>query len=575
MVSKKVLPLLLYLLFSCAGTQSQDLNLALQSDFFSFAKVVVPAGEDRWLLGGEIGRFYGFPAFNPYLVMINGEGEVLWERRISNILGTEEGWVSHIFPQKEDTYLVTGQVQGCDYGLPGFIATYDKQGNQLSFTETFGIGDVVMFLPNGDMLTGNRDWGNFGRVDVAEGLIWENQLYFSHQFKLRDLAMINATNVYALGERWLFKLDPEEGEILLDIPLDNGKALLAVEEEAALFLLTENHLEKYDSALNLLQTLPLADEIDFYRLKSINEKIYLLGRNESNETLIQVLDHDLNPIRNFSTFDRYQLVNDFAFQEGELILIGNELAKEHIGSPNLHYTQWPYMLHGSHIFSQSFDSLGQRAANPLDVAVAGIEMSGNPSIEDLGYDCQSIGFSSVSIKIENTGTEVIQSLSLNSRFDRCQGICRSAFTYLYPFENLNLLPGQSVLLPLGNISAPGIPQEREVELCFWVSLPNGKTDNHGANDMFCQSLMINSSRDLNPSFEISFYPNPATDRLQVDFKTPLEDDFRGELFNVLGQRIQSVAIPKGSLGTSLDLSLLDAGTYLLSIGEYTARFVKH
>jgi len=574
MVSKKVLPLLLCLLFSCAGIQSQDLNLALQSDFFSFAKVVVPAGEDKWLLGGEVGRFYGFPAFHPYLVMINGEGEVLWERRISNIQGTEEGWVSHIFPQKEGTYLVTGQVQGCDYGLPGFIAEYDGQGNQLSFTESYGVGDVVAFLPNGDLLTGNRDWGNFGRVDVAEGLIWEKQLYFSHQFKLRDLVLLDAANIYALGERWLFKLDPEEGEILLDIPVDDGKALLALAESPALLLLTANNLKKYDAALNLIQTFPLADQVDFYLLKSINERIYLVGRNESNETLVQVLDHDLTPIRNFSTFDRYQLVNDLAFQEGELILIGNELAKEHTGSPNLHYAEWPYTLHGSHIFSQSFDSLGQRAANTLDVALAGIEMSGNPSIEDLGYDCQRIDFSSVSIKIENTGTEVIQSLSLNSRFDRCQGICRSAFTYLYPFENLNLLPGQSVLLPLGNISAPGIPQEGEVELCFWASLPNGKTDNQGANDMFCQSLMINSSRDLNPSFEISLYPNPATDHLQVDFNPPLGDDFRGELFNVLGQRIQTVAIPKGSLGTSLDLSLLDAGTYLLSIGEYTARFVK-
>lgn len=574
MVSKKVLPLLLYLLFFCAGTQSQNLNLALQSDFFSFAKVVVPAGENKWLLGGEVGRFYGFPAFNPYLVMINGEGDVLWERRISNIQGTEEGWVSHIFPQKDGTYLVAGQVQGCDYGLPGFIAEYDEQGNQLSFTEAFGVGDVVTFLPNGDLLTGNRDWGNFGRVDVAEGFIWEQQLYFSHQFKLRDLVLLDAANVYALGERWLFKIDPEEGEILLDIPLDDGKALLASAEEAALFLLTANHLEKYDSALNLIQAFPLADQVDFYLLKSIEEKVYLVGRNESNETLVQVLDHDLNPIRNFSTFDRYQLVNDLASQEGELLLIGNELAKEHNGSPNLHYTQWPYTLHGSHIFSQSFDSLGQRATNALDVALAGIEMSGNPSIEDLGYDCQSISFSSVSVKVENTGTEAIQSLSLNSRFDRCQGICRSAFTYLYPFENLNILPGQSVLLPLGNISAPGIPQQGEVELCFWLSLPNGKTDNRGANDMFCQSLMINSSRDLNPSFEISLYPNPATDRLQVDFKSPLEDDFYGELFNLLGQRIQTVVIPKGSVASSLDLSHLAAGTYLLSIGEYTARFVK-
>ncbi len=575
MVLKKVLPLLLCLLISRTSTQSQDLNLALQSDFFSFAKVVVPAGEDQWLLGGEIGRFYGFPAFNPYLVMINGDGEVLWERRISNTLGTEEGWVSHIFPQKEGTFLVTGQVQGCDYGLPSFMAEYDQQGNQLSFTESYGVGDVIAFLPNGNMLSGNRDWSNFGSVDLAEGLIWEQQLYFSHQFKLRDLAVLDATNAYALGESWLFKIDPNEGEMLVDIPLDDGKALLALEEEEALLVLTGNDLRKYDADLNLVHTFPLSDNTDFYLLKAIDEKVYLLGRNENKETVIQVVDNKLNPIRNFTTFDRYQLVNDLAFQEGELILIGNKLAKDYTGTPNLHYTQWPYSLHGSHIFSQSFDSLGQRAANPLDVGLAGIEMSGNPSIEDLGYDCQSVGFSAVSVKIENTGTETIHSLSLNSRFNRCQGICRSAFTYLYPFEDLNLLPGESVLLPVGNISAPGIPEQEAVELCFWVSLPNGKTDNRGVNDMFCQSLIINSNRDLNPSFDISLYPNPASDRLRVDFKSPIANDLRGELFNVLGQKVQTVIFPKGSTGQSLDLLQLTPGTYLLSIGEYTTKFVKH
>ena len=100
----------------------------------------------------------------------------------------------------------------------------------------------------------------------------------------------------------------------MDIPLDDGKALVPLEEEEALLVLTANVLKKYDADLNLVHTFPLTDNTDFYLLKAINERVYLVGRNESKETLIQVLDNKLNPIRNFTAFDRYQLVNDLPFQ---------------------------------------------------------------------------------------------------------------------------------------------------------------------------------------------------------------------------------------------------------------------
>lgn len=574
MVSRIVIPLLLCVFCYHTKTVAQDLNLALQSDFFSFAKVIAPAGNGKWLLGGETGQFYGFPSFHPYLLMLDEAGHILWERRIDNILGTEEGWVSQIIPQKTGNFLVIGEVQGCDYGLPGFIAEYDTLGNQITFMEYWGPGEIVTQLPSGDLLTGNSGWSNFTRTDLSEGFVWDRQLYASHQLHLKDITILNEYEAYVLGEKWLFKIDPTEGELIEEKSISNGIDLLVLPTSGEILLLTATNLIKYDANLNLLQTIDLEADVQSYYLKALGGEIYVVGRNAIHETSIKVLDEELHSIRTFTPFDRYHLVNDLAIQQEEIIMVGNEIAKDYQGEVRMHYSALPYQLYGSHIFLQTFDRLGQKAPNPLDVALVGIAVDGPPQIENLGYECQSLGFSSVSIKIENTGTETIQSLALNSRYDRCQAICRSAFTYHYPIENLNLAPGESISLSIGDLSAPGVPQDSDIELCFWLSLPNHKSDQRGGNDMLCKSFVINGLADMESSFQVNLFPNPAHDQLQVDFEEPLVRQVEGAIFNVLGQRLQVFMCLKGSQRKELDLSTLPSGTYFLKIGEYQKKFVK-
>ncbi|MEZ5038973.1 MAG: T9SS type A sorting domain-containing protein [Saprospiraceae bacterium] len=574
MVSRIVIPLLLSVFCYHTKMVAQDLNLALQPNFFSFAKVVVPAGQGKWLLGGETGQFYGFPSFKPYLVMLDGTGQVLWERRIDNILGTEEGWVSQIIPQKTGNFLVIGEVQGCDYGLPGFMAEYDTLGNQIAFVEHWGAGEIVTQLPSGDLLVGNSGWSNFGRIDLHEGTVWDRQLYASHQFHLKDIVILNEYEAYVLGEKWLFKIDPAEGELIEEKSISNGVDLLVLPARGEILLLSGTNLMKYDANLNLLQTIDLEADVQFYYLKTLGEEIYVVGRNAIHETTIKVLDEELRSIRTFTPFDRYHLVNDLAIQQEEIIMVGNEIAKDYQGEVRMHYRALPYQLYGSHIFLQTFDRLGQKAPNPLDVALVGIAVDGPPQIENLGYECQGLAFSAVSIKIENTGTETIQSLALNSRFNRCQAICQSAFTYHYPFENLNLAPGSSLSLPIGDFSAPGVPQDSDIELCFWLSLPNHKSDQIGANDMLCQSFIINGLTEINSSFQVNLFPNPVHDQLRIGFEAPLVRQVEGAIFNVLGQRLQVFTFLKGSQRKELELSMLPSGTYFLKIGEYQKKFIK-
>ena len=576
MVSRTTIQLVLGIWLSCLSTlPAQDLNLALQSDFFSFAHVVTPVEGDKWLVGGEVGRFYGYPAFNPYLAMIDDEGNLIWERRITNILGTERGLVSKIIPTPKGTFLVVGQASGCDYGLPGFLAEYDIDGNQLHFQEQFDLGTLTVQLSSGGFLTGNLEWGSFSRVDQEEGLVWVKSLYSPYQFRLRDLALSLDDQAFALGEKWLFRFDPEEGEILVETPVETGMKLLSPKGQDEVWVLQEAKLQRFDLDLELIDEIDLSSNTLFYDLREINEEIYLLGRDANQNTHLFVYDKTLQPLRDFNLTDRHFSVKDLAYRNGALISVGNKIVGDFEWANHIYYLELPFRMQGSHIFTQAFDTIGQRADNPLDIAVAGISYQGTPIPEDLGYSCQSITFSGVEVKIENQGEEVLHEVSLNSRFNRCQGICGSAFTYFYDFENLNLAPGESISLAVGDIHAPGIPEQDEVELCFWVSKPNGKVDNQGANDLNCQRLIVNDISAIDQSLELSLLPNPAWDFLQVNFSEGLSTNEVGYIYNTLGQVLQSFILPKGIKRSELDIQDLPAGSYYLSIGPYSEKFVKY
>lgn len=562
-------------LFCLSFLPAQDLNLALQSDFFSFAHVVTPVEGDKWLVGGEVGRFYGYPSFNPYLAMIDDEGNLLWERRITNILGTERGVVSSIIPTTKGTFLVVGQASGCDYGLPGFLAEYDVEGNQLSFKEEFEVGTIAVQLPSGDFITGNLEWGSFSRVDQEEGLVWVKSLYSPYQFRLRDFAFTPNGATYALGENWLFRIDPDDGDILVDISVADGVKLLQLEGRNGVWVLQEGKLQRFDPDLQLLQEIQLSSGTSFYDLREINEEVYVLGRDANQDTHIFVYDRDMQLIRDFNILDRHFLVKDLAYRNGELLFVGNKIAGDFEWVNNIYYIELPFRMQGSHIFTQAFNSIGQRPDNPLDVAVAGLSYQNASTPEDLGYSCQSITFSGVEVKIENTGEEVLQAVSLNSRFNRCQGICGSAFTYWYDFDNLNLAPGESISLPVGDIYAPGIPEQDEVELCFWVTKPNGKIDNQGANDLNCQRLLINDTPTIDHGYNLHLFPNPAQEKLHLDFEAGLQSDHIGQVYDALGRLVKTYNFPKGTTFETIDINRLSAGTYFLKLGGLSKRFVKY
>lgn len=65
--------------------------------------------------------------------------------------------------------------------------------------------------------------------------------------------------------------------------------------------------------------------------------------------------------------------------------------------------------------------------------------------------------------------------------------------------------------------------------------------------------------------EIKVYPNPVNDFVNIEFSSVTENNVIANIYNVLGKRIMSKEIPKGTSLTTIDIAGNEAGVYFLTI----------
>lgn len=76
--------------------------------------------------------------------------------------------------------------------------------------------------------------------------------------------------------------------------------------------------------------------------------------------------------------------------------------------------------------------------------------------------------------------------------------------------------------------------------------------------------------DLELTSALAIYPNPANEILNIRFKNPIEAKVL--IYNMLGQNVKTYQI--STQETSLNISDLLAGIYLLKINNETFKFIK-
>lgn len=85
---------------------------------------------------------------------------------------------------------------------------------------------------------------------------------------------------------------------------------------------------------------------------------------------------------------------------------------------------------------------------------------------------------------------------------------------------------------------------------------------------------INDNADLIPVFIMNPYPNPATNKVNIDFKSEKPARFELEMFDLRGVKIslQDNAIIISPKTISIDISGVSGGIYLIKISDLSGRF---
>ena len=67
----------------------------------------------------------------------------------------------------------------------------------------------------------------------------------------------------------------------------------------------------------------------------------------------------------------------------------------------------------------------------------------------------------------------------------------------------------------------------------------------------------------------------GSDDEDLDFSTGLESNEIGYIYNTLGQILQSFTLPKGSKLKQLNIQGLPRGSFYVSIGSHSEKFIKY
>jgi Secretion system C-terminal sorting domain len=76
-------------------------------------------------------------------------------------------------------------------------------------------------------------------------------------------------------------------------------------------------------------------------------------------------------------------------------------------------------------------------------------------------------------------------------------------------------------------------------------------------------------------FELTIFPNPVVDQLQVRLANPTEATATAQLFDLKGKLVGRAIFGENQASTTLDMRLLPAGSYVVSVGSSSKMVVKH
>lgn len=183
---------------------------------------------------------------------------------------------------------------------------------------------------------------------------------------------------------------------------------------------------------------------------------------------------------------------------------------------------------------------------------------------------ERIVYKNIYAVIKNYGNSVLDECTINARIDHCGNcsyFCDRTFTYSSKYQNLNLMPGDSMEVLFGDVVVGDQLQLETHELCLWTANPNNLIDKNIENDQSCitsEVLVIIDPLEDEP-FKVQVFPNPST-LGKVDLSIDsINEEKEIKIFDTNGKEVALFFLEKNIGDLEINTSLFPQGIYYLQV----------
>lgn len=360
-----------------------------------------------------------------------------------------------------------------------------------------------------------------------------------------DILLFGSDTVY------YYKFNPQGPE--LDIKrvhaqyLHSGSRSIFLNDSTAA-LLTHDAITIYDLQLNLIQSISPFDGTDISMSKWQDPFLWVYSDNENIPVNFKVYDAGMNLIFQHKLNIYEKGVKDFYWlADSTLVTVGVEGYGEFY-APSLY----------SYVKSYLLSVHGQNSHQ--DIGLSGIEYDEViPSGSGICMSDTTKKYiaSNVKVKISNLGNSSINHLILIPDHQFCSFYCWHAPLYRSEFDDLNIEPGETSELFIGDVEIELDEDENFTQFCLSAILPDYHTDIDKENNRFCVQQIVQSITP-SPLGSISLFPNPVENTLYIGTDLDIDE------LNVYSLDGKSL-ISSNSGDNKIDVSLLKQGIYIVKV----------
>jgi len=416
------------------------------------------------------------------------------------------GWCGIIFTSKLDKNWEWSQFYGSYFAgatteksIDGGYTTYEKNGSTVYKYDSLGYDKWSLSI-NGNSIS-----------DVAIDI------------ELRTICALN-------GGLWVIDSSGQSDTLFTNFDFTHIETIsfgnLVGSKSDTIYLFDEN--------FQVIQKAPILGET-VKDMKSMEDRVAVL--TESNH--VYLYDQDLMLIANFQLdYDHLTFKNIVPDEDG-IVLAGDH-----------HYGVFP--SGNNAVFVKKFGTDGFDPYERRDIGLYFVQQATKTDVWPEAGKFK-VSFQDVKFQVFNYSDTVLNSFRANVRFPdlpmewplQPNPVPQHFFKQ---FSNLNLAPGQNMTLSWDEFTATFVeyPSGNNMELCFWSSMPDGKSDINPNNDVACADFFVNDEEQQPEQIGFEVFPNPTTSSCSIIYSLPAVSDSELSIYDAMGRLLHRQQLAEGT-----------------------------